>query len=43
MGRFSQFWLQAKYESKKLLKAFYIFGYLLEPGIEIWRFFLNIG
>jgi hypothetical protein len=24
-------------------KFFYIFGYLIAPRAEIWRFFLNIG
>jgi hypothetical protein len=40
---FSQIWLQAKYESKNLKETFYIFGYLLEPCMEIWRIFLNFG
>jgi len=38
-GRFSQIWLQAKYEKKKT--SFYIFGYLLELCIEIWRIFFE--
>jgi hypothetical protein len=41
---FSQIWLQAKYESNFFLKAtFYIFGYVLEPCMEIWWIFLNFG
>jgi hypothetical protein len=35
-GRFSQIWLHAKYKSKKLKIPFYVFGYILEPCIEIW-------
>ncbi len=34
-GRFSQIWLQAKYESKFLKTSFYISGYLVEPCIDI--------
>jgi hypothetical protein len=35
---FSQIWLQAKCESKFFKTSIYIFGYILEPCIEIWRF-----
>jgi hypothetical protein len=34
-GRYSQIWLQAKYESKFLKTSFYISGYLLEPCIDV--------
>jgi hypothetical protein len=40
---FSQIWLQAKYESNlKKKPTFYIFGYLLEPCMEILANFLKI-
>ncbi len=45
LQRFSQIWLQAKYQSNVLQKtSCYIFDYyLLETCIEIWRFFFNLG
>lgn len=40
IGRFSHIWLQDKYEFYKKKKTYsYIFGYGLEPGVKIWRFF----
>jgi hypothetical protein len=35
-ARFSQIWLQDKYESTFFEASFHIFGYLLEPCSEIW-------
>ncbi len=43
VGRFSQIWLQDKFESKFLKPTFYIFGYLFELCTQIRRFFLNFG
>jgi hypothetical protein len=43
VGRFSQIWLQIKFESKFIKPSFYIFGYLFELCTEIRRFFLNFG
>ncbi len=37
----SQIWLQVKYERKISQTSFYVIGYLLEPYIKIWFFFLN--
>jgi hypothetical protein len=33
--RFSQNWLQAKFESRFLIVSFYVFGYIHEPCKEI--------
>jgi hypothetical protein len=33
---FSQFWLHARYESRKKPGSFYILGYLLELIVKIW-------
>jgi hypothetical protein len=41
--RFSQIWLQAKFENIYFKTTFYIFGYLLKPCIKIWLFPLNFG
>jgi hypothetical protein len=36
----AKFWIQAKYEYTIFKQtSFYIFGYLLETCIEIWKFF----
>ncbi len=37
----SQIWLQVKYEREISQTSFYVIGYLLEPYIKIWWFFLN--
>jgi hypothetical protein len=42
--RFSQLWLQTKYESKSFKTPFYIyFFYLQETSPEIWNLFLNFA
>ncbi len=41
--KFSQIWLQDKLESRILRTSFNIFGYVLEPCIEIWENFLKFG
>jgi len=41
--KFSQIWLQDKFESRILRTSFNIFGYVLEPCIEIWENFLKFG
>jgi hypothetical protein len=38
----SQIWIQDKYKGSFKL-SFYIFGFVLDSCIEIWRFFLKFG
>ncbi len=42
-GRFSQMWLQDKYEIKYLKTSFHIFGYLPQQCVGIMRCLLNFG
>jgi hypothetical protein len=36
-----QIWLVTKYEREYFLISLYIFGYLLEPCIEIWQLYFQ--
>jgi hypothetical protein len=43
MGKFSQIWLQANFESKSVYTSFYIFlATLLEPCVAIVQIFLKL-
>jgi hypothetical protein len=41
--KFSQIWLQDKFESRILRTSLNSFGYVLELCIEIWENFLKFG